>query len=273
MEQKDRLNNLVNLKGTPGTEFTTDFSFTRKNKSSGVISGIVKNGATTLNDLSGPYFTDMFPARWNGVPRDTITAKAMYNGDVYLWAKYKYPDRPSGSSSSSSEPYRFKATSGTEPITVFCKPDANGEVFGSENGGTLKQSNQKGRSILATQIVIPWNFDNDFYTDGSAVPEGAIAGLKLTGSLNSSELFFDKLTLPSKSCLYEGVDMEWKDNFWSYYHKVKYREYYPAKDGDMMHWEQPYLDGTEVKWDDVPYRVMAWGTGAIHTNTSNARSK
>ena len=271
MEQKDRLNNLVNLKGTPGTEFTTDFSFTRKNKSSGVISGIVKNGATTLNDLGGPYFTDMFPTRWNGVPRDTITAKAMYNGDVYLWAKYKYPDMPKGSSSSSSEPHRFKATSGTEPITVFCKPDDKSKVFGSDTGGTLRQSNQNGRKVQAIYIDIIWNFDNHFYTEGSAVPEGAITGLKLTGSLNREELVFERFILPSKSCLYEGVEMVWKNNFWNYYHKVRYREYYPAKD-DMMHWEQPYVDGAEVKWDDVPYRVMAWGTGTMHTSPANART-
>ena len=118
---------LVNTPGTPGTEFTTIGGLANPwaeyADSTGTISGIVKKdpNQTTpeFGRLYGGNYTGMFPKIWHGIPRHSITAKGMYNGDVYLVAKYKYV-RGGGASSRSDGP-RITISHGSDTVTVYNK--------------------------------------------------------------------------------------------------------------------------------------------------------
>ena len=255
----ERITNTVKLKGTPGTEFVTDLTYRLRNKSTGVISGVVKKAANNLADLSGLQYLDLFPATFNGVPRDNITAKAMYDGDVYLWAKYKFPST-SGRGGSDSEPLRLKIDTGHEIVTVWnsvSDPDNVGV-------GTSKFATPDGkRQVAAMVMTLKWNFDTNLMTEGAAMPAGAIAGMKLQSSLNKNALHLDTMEMPARSCLYMGIEMTWKDNYWTYYHNAKYREFYPAKPEPGIspvpkHWEVSFVEGIRVKWTNQ-YMIKDWG--------------
>lgn len=257
----EKYSKLVNLTGTPGTEFTTDLQrhFRRVSQDEGIISGIVKSDPnTSLTSLLGYNFTDMFPTSFNGVPVAKITAKAMHNGDVYVWAKYAFPGSR-GSGGQQGEAMRFKIATGYDEVKVFEETEENNKKEFATTDGY--------RHITALQADITWNF-GDLAHKGSTPPQDALNGIRVTGSLNKNELSLFNHTMPEKSCLYLGLDMTWTNQIWEYMHKARYREYtVPRAEGDnedtelvKHHWDTPWRKaGSSVVEYSHNYRVMDWG--------------
>lgn len=251
---------LVNTSGLPGTEFTTvtgPLSNVQRmlEKSTGTISGIIKkdpsdDSPATRYDLSGFRYGHLFPSNWNGIPRYSITAKGMYNGDVYLVAKYKYEKSPGSNPKSGS---RFRTSRGTESIQVYCKHDNSDQFLGDLGAGNTRPS----RQIRATLLTVTWNSDRNLSVKSVHPPPGIEHGLEFCGTVNKNIVTISGISFPRKSLRYIGADSNYQDGHWTYYHNALFRVYYPATDGIHKFWEYPTAGEGTPKYLDV-YQAKKW---------------
>ena len=253
---------LVNTPGTPGTEFTTRMGMTNiateVTKSSGVISGIVKKDPADTSTparggLSGWNYAGMFPSIWNGIPRHSITAKGMYNGDVYLVAKYKY-ERSGGGGSSQSEGPRVAISHGSDTVTVYNKYDETWEILEEQSDST----GHRGRQVRASLITVKWNMDKNLVTKGVYPPPGIQAGLSLNGSVNGNRLKIYDLEFGLGELRYIGPEVRYQNNEWTYLHVAVRRTYYPVENKTAFHWQQPDVEAGNVVYKHIyPDRVWS----------------
>ena len=226
---------IVNLPGTPGLEFTKVFD---KNKSSGVISGIVKRtrldpGVSDRDSLDGDNYQKLFPAQWNGVPRYSITAKAMYNGDIYLWCNYKFTNR---NGKWPSMPARFQISHGQQSLRVYT----------SYTSDTKPLDVEGGREVMSSLVTIKWNLDSEMIKTGQEPPSGVTHGLTLLGTINSNSIYFGGLNFPPHSLRYIGPETEYKDDQWKYHHVALGRTYYASVGGSVRYWEEPVPEELKI---------------------------
>lgn len=242
---------LVNLAGSPGTQFTKVSALQNWrenfNGSTGVISGIAIRSPSETGD-GRDILTDYdsaFPGVWNGIYRHSVTAKAMSNGNILLVAKYKNQKPGSGRW---SDPPRLLISHG----------DASVKVYNSLNNiEELYRGDIKGRYVYARIITVKWNLDTDRTPRTSMPPEGLRRGLNLNGTLNKNTVHPGGLSFAPLTLRYTGPEVKYQNGSWDYMHVAKARIYYPVvpsimnvdagetygkKSGNAKYWEESYID-------------------------------
>ena len=245
---------LVNLEGTPGTQFTKVSPLANWaeefNGSTGTISGIVirDNEAGRVSDRNAlSQYSHLFPMTWMGVLRYSVTAKAMSNGNILLTAKYK---NVKGKDRRSSEAIRFSISHGDTNVKVFNAPT---------NIDTLVE---KGRYVPARLITVKWNFDKDRTPTMKTAPNGIYEGVIRYGTLNKTGVYFgNNIDFGEKELKYIGPEVQWQNGQWDYLHVAVQRVYYPLSiEKPVKHWEEPYIKAADLKpgfRDIIP--AVNWG--------------
>ena len=232
---------LVNLEGTPGTQFTLQSALThpRLSGSTGTITGIVTRTSDdpSLSDRDAlTQYSGAFPGEWNGVRRHSVTAKAMSNGNIILIAKYKNP-KSDGSSSGGgySEPPRFEISHGQVNVRVYNDP---------ENIDVLIED---GRYVQARLITVKWNDDNDRIPRRIQAPTKMDWGIRLNGTLNNNIVYPGGISFPPKTLKYIGPEGRYQNGVWNYMHVALGRVYFPTIDAKHVeYWKESYINKRRI---------------------------
>lgn len=251
--------NVLQLKGTPGLQWTQVHpnKSTEINESHGVITAVFsipsghgkyssRDAITNIDDLVD---AKIFPATWNSIPRYSITAKSMPNGNIFAWAKYKVSENNDEEGGTRKEPSSFEMSYGTQDLIIY------------EDKDDWEKVDVEGRVIKAAVTTIKYHNGPLLVTKGSIPPLGISEGINLSNSLNNAEVDVHGIIFGSKKLLYISPEVLFRNKQWTFLNVVMYRSYEVGdpENPTKYNWEQPGIseDGESPIYKDI-YNVKSW---------------
>ena len=222
-------------KGTPGIQFTKGVG--KRSEiipANGVISGVVKGGADTLEGVNPDSYTDMFPAKANGLALIDITVKALPGGDANVWGRNgQDPDK---------DLVWFSIREGSTQVklwnSIHDRDEAN--LVQGKNGMEIAP-----RYVTVPLMTIEYNpREKVIYSDN--IPGVASAANENRGTVNRSPFRMGGHHFNVNSLKYMGVKMTNKRNSWIYHHVFQWRQVWMVNKfkstKDRMYWKDSILD-------------------------------
>ena len=230
-----KIENTLATKGTPGIQFTKGvYPRDQITPASGVISGVVKGGANSLDMLNPVNYEDMFDKEVNGLTLIDVTVKALPGGDAYVWGRYgQDPDK---------DIVWFSIREGSTQVKLW-------NSVGDRNAPNIVYG-PRGKQIAARYVTVPlltieYNPREEIvYSD--SIPRFASEAQDKRGTVNSSFFRMGGHKFQKNSLKYMGVKITNKRNSWIYHHVFQWRQVwmtnkYTSLD-DRMFWKESRLD-------------------------------
>ena len=228
--------NTIATKGTPGIQFTKGvYPREELTPASGVISGVIKGGANSLESLNPDSYTHMFEKKVNGLTLIDITVKALPGGDAYVWGRYgQDPDR---------DLVWFSIREGSTQVKLWNSPENRDEPNIVVGPGGPKIT---PRYVTVPLLTIEWNPREEvIYSD--KIPSVSTKAYQARGTLNRNTQFMHGQRFFPKSLRYMGVKLVNKRNSWIYHHVFQWRQVWMTNrwqntPEDRMYWQESLLD-------------------------------
>tara|TARA_R100000808_G_scaffold728_3_gene3520 strand:- start:8274 stop:9044 length:771 start_codon:yes stop_codon:yes gene_type:complete len=247
-----KIENTIATKGTPGIQFTKGvFPREQITPASGVISGVVKGGADSLEGLNVSNYEDMFDKTVNGLTLIDITVKALPGGDAYVWGRYgQDPDK---------DLVWFSIREGSTQVKLWNSPEDKNVANIVVGPGGPKIT---PRYVTVPLLTIEWNpLEKVIYSD--EIPDVATQGYAARGTLNRNTEFMNGQKFYPKSLKYMGVKLVNKRNSWIYHHVFQWRQVWMTNrwqntPTDRMYWQESLIDENGNPYLRDAYPASQW---------------
>ena len=244
--------NTIATKGTPGIQFTKGvYPREELTPASGVISGVIKGGANSLESLNPDSYTHMFEKKVNGLTLIDITVKALPGGDAYVWGRYgQDPDR---------DLVWFSIREGSTQVKLWNSVGNRDEPNIIYGAGGAKIT---PRYVTVPLLTIEYNPREEvIYSD--KIPSVAGNAQDKRGTVNKAPFNMGGHLFHTNSLKYMGMKMTNKRNSWIYHHVFQWRQVWMTNiyrsSKDRMFWKESRLDEEGNPYTEHVYPETTFG--------------